>query len=125
MNVTGYNTKYYFEFISQNGTGYTISIKQKNFAGSAVKRNLGRAPILRKEKSGAICGTSLEIYAECKVDGEFLELYTSDPKEFLVTVDVAVSYTHLDVYKRQNRRIPYCNKGNGGVEDIQDPQWSR
>ena len=117
MNVTGYNTKYYFEFISQNGTGYTISIKQKNFAGSAVKRNLGRAPILRKEKSGAICGTSLEIYAECKVDGEFLELYTSDPKEFLVTVDVEggtgyddrlwIGYISPELYSEPDIAPPY------------------
>lgn len=117
MNVTGYNTKYYFEFISQNGTGYTISIKQKNFAGSAVKRNLGRAPILRKEKSGAICGTSLEIYAECKVDGEFLELYTSDSKEFLVTVDVEggtgyddrlwIGYISPELYSEPDIAPPY------------------
>jgi len=117
MNVTGYNTKYYFEFNSQNGTGYTISIKQKNFAGSAVKRNLGRAPILRKEKSGAICGTSLEIYAECKVDGEFLELYTSDPKEFLVTVDVEggtgyddrlwIGYVSPELYSEPDIAPPY------------------
>ena len=117
MNVTGYNTKYYFEFNSQNGTGYTISIKQKNFAGSAVKRNLGRAPILRKEKSGVICGTSLEIYAECKVDGEFLELYTSDPRKFLVTVDVEggtgyddhlwIGYVSPELYSEPDIAPPY------------------
>ena len=59
----------------------------------------------------------MEIYAECKVDGEFLELYTSDPKEFLVTVDVEggtgyddrpwIGYISPELYSEPDIAPPY------------------
>ena len=76
--------KYLFKFKSIHGVEYSIYILQDGYSGSVIQRALGRAPILRKKKNGSICGTSLEIYAECSVDGEFTEFYTSDPKEYRV-----------------------------------------
>lgn len=81
-----YRNIYQFSIVSQNGDDVDIFISKKNYAGVVQQRSLGRAPILKRERNGNILGTSLEIYAECKVDGEFSQLYTSSADEFRVEV---------------------------------------
>lgn len=81
-----YGNIYQFSFDSVNGAAIDIFISKKDYAGESQKRALGRAPILKREKSGCIHGTSLEIYAECLVDGEFSQLYTSSANEYKVDV---------------------------------------
>jgi len=89
-----YATKYQFSFVSDNGTDYTINIKKNGYSGSVISRNLGRGPVLKRESGqNGICGTSLEIYAECQTDQEFAEFYTSDPFEFKVELNRVVSNT--------------------------------
>ena len=78
--------KYLFKFNSLHGVEYNIYILKNGYSGSVIQRALGRAPILRKKQNGPISGTSLELYAQCSIDGEFSELYTSDPKEYKVEV---------------------------------------
>lgn len=81
-------TKYQFTFDSKNGVEHRILIQKEGYSGEIMNRSLGRGPVLKKQKNGPICGTSLEIYAECLHDDTdeqgYLELYTSDPKEFRV-----------------------------------------
>ena len=89
--MASYGTIYEFRFDDINGDDVDIFIAKKNYTGLVTRRALGRTPILKRERSGNILGTSLEIYAECKVDGEFAQLYTSSADEFRV-----------EVYKRQN-----------------------
>ena len=89
--MASYGTIYEFRFDGINGDDVDIFIAKKNYTGSVTRRALGRTPILKRERSGSILGTSLEIYAECRVDGEFAQLYTSSADEFRV-----------EVYKRQN-----------------------
>lgn len=89
--MASYGTIYEFRFDDINGDDVDILIAKKNYTGSVTRRALGRTPILKRERSGNILGTSLEIYAECRVDGEFAQLYTSSTDEFRV-----------EVYKRQN-----------------------
>lgn len=84
--MAAYRNIYQFSIVSQNGDDVDIFISKKNYAGVVQQRSLGRAPILKRERNGNILGTSLEIYAECKVDGEFSQLYTSSADEFLVEV---------------------------------------
>ena len=79
-----YGTKYRFTFESTNGATYRILIQKDGYSGSILDRCLGRAPVLKRKRSGRVHGTSMEIYAECKVDGEFSELYTSSATEFRV-----------------------------------------
>lgn len=79
-----YGTKYRFTFESTNGTTYRILIQKDGYSGTIKDRPLGRAPVLKRKHSDHIYGTSLEIYAECEVDGEFAELYTSSPTEYRV-----------------------------------------
>lgn len=89
--MASYGTIYEFRFDDINGDDVDIFIAKKNYTGPVTRRALGRTPILKRERSGNILGTSLEIYAECRVDGEFAQLYTSSADEFRV-----------EVYKRQN-----------------------
>jgi len=81
-----YGTKYQFTFQSQNGEEFWIIIEKDGYTGDVIQRALGQAPILKRERNGHVCGTSLEIYAECHVDGEFAEFYTSSPLLFRVHV---------------------------------------
>ncbi len=81
-----YGPIYEFAFDSQNGADILIVISKKNYTGEVTRRPLGRAPILKRENNGHVYGTSLEIYAECKVDGEYAEFYTSSADEFKVNV---------------------------------------
>ena len=80
-----YGVKYRFQYDSWSGVSTVIDILQDGYSGTVLKRALGRSPLLRKEKGEkGIYGTSLEIYAETAVDGEFSSLYTSDAREFKV-----------------------------------------
>ncbi len=79
-----YNVRFRFVWRSTNDNIYKIEILQNGYSGSVVQRPLGGAPQLRRNKSGAICGTSLEFLAQAQVDGEFAVLYTSNPQAFRV-----------------------------------------
>ena len=84
--MANYGVLYVFRFESTNKTNIEIQILQKDYRGARMYRSLGRAPILKREKSGAVHGSSLELYAECQVDGEFTSLYTSSADEYKVEV---------------------------------------
>ena len=105
-------TKYLFKFNSQHGVEHQIHIQKDGYSGSVIQRALGRSPKLKKKKNGCICGTSLEIYAECLVDGEFSELYTSNPKEFKVLLYRAgymvwEGYVSPELYSEPSIAPPY------------------
>lgn len=81
-----YATKYRFRGQSVMGYDITVTIDQDGYSGAVLDRPMGKAPILRREENGRVRGTSFELYAECKIDGEYAEFYTSNPFEFRVTV---------------------------------------
>lgn len=81
-----YGVLYEFRRTSTNGADILITISQRDYEGEVKQRSLGRAPVLKRENNGHIYGTSCELYAECLVDGEFSQLYTSDAYEFRVAV---------------------------------------
>ena len=104
--------KYLFKFNSIHGVEYNIYILQDGYSGSVIRRALGRAPVLRKKQNGPICGTSLELWAQCDVDGEFAELYTSDPKEYKVEVYRAnvliwFGFVSTELYSEPSIAPPY------------------
>ena len=104
--------KYRFRFESIHGVEYNIYILKDGYSGSVIQRALGRAPVLRKKKNGPICGTSLELYAECLVNGEFAELYTSDPKEYKVevyrdSVKIWTGFVSTELYSEPGIAPPY------------------
>ena len=113
-----YSARYVFRFGSRNGTDYRITISQDGYSGEALVRHLGGSPVLRRDRSDHIWGTSLEIPAECTVDTEFAALYTSNPKEFLVTLDrsnapslervtVWTGYISTELYSEPDIAPPY------------------
>ena len=87
-----YATKYRFIFDSVAGTSFRIDIQKDGYSGSVLKRRLGQPPHLRRDSvQNGICGTSLDIYAECAVDGEFAEFYTTDARAYKVLVQMYLS----------------------------------
>ena len=106
--------RFHFCFNSVHGVEYNIYILKDGYSGDCDHRRIGRAPILRKQKNGPICGTSLDLYAECAPghDGEFAELYTSDPKKFRVDVYRAGSliwtgFVSTELYSEPSIAPPY------------------
>ena len=93
--------RFHFRFDSVHGVEYNIYILQDGYSGNCDDRKLGRAPVLRKQKNGPVCGTSLDLYAECATghDGEFAELFTSNPKEYRVDVWRKVSGTDVLIWQ--------------------------
>lgn len=83
--------RFKFSFESVNGKAVSIIIADSSYSGSVVSRCVGGHPQLRFEKADSICGTSLEIPAECVVEDEFAILYTSDPTRFAVRLVVGGS----------------------------------
>lgn len=87
MALSDYKTRFFFRFESDAGREFRIDIKKRGYTGQAVQRPLGQTPVLKRENGDSgIFGTSLEIYAECRVDAEFAELYTSDAREYMVVL---------------------------------------
>lgn len=84
--MASYGNIYEFVFDSTNGAEIEIVILRRDYNGQIYRRSLGRAPQLRLENNEHVFGTSLEIYAECLVDGEFASLYSSSAYEHLVEV---------------------------------------
>lgn len=79
-----YGVKYRFPFESVEGIDWTIDILKNGYSGTVNVRPIGGSPQLRKDKNDNICGTSLDIVAECNVDGEFEEFSSSNPFTFQV-----------------------------------------
>lgn len=107
-----YAVKYIFSWQSTNGTDREIRVLKDGHTGDPIRRALGRGPILKKQKSGTVCGTSLEFYPECAVDGEFAEFYTSDPKAYRVELYAGntllwTGYVTPELYSEPDVAPPY------------------
>ena len=81
-----YAVHFRFQFRSQNDNIYRIDILEDGYTGDIVQRPLGGGPQLRRNRSGAICGTSLEFQAQALVDDEFADLYTTDAQALRVNL---------------------------------------
>ena len=86
-----YNTKYLFRFDSIHGVEYRIYLEEDGYSGSIIQRPLGKAPIFRMKESVPFRPTSLDLVLECRTEGEYVDLYTTDPRKYRV-----------DVYRRIN-----------------------
>ena len=107
-----YGVLYEFHRTSTNGADMLITISQKGYNGAVKKRALGRAPVIKRDNNGHIYGTSCELYAECLVDGEFSQLYTSDAFEFRVEVYkngslLWVGFVSPELYSEPDIAPPY------------------
>lgn len=81
-----YGELYRFVFDAANGPEVTISVAKKDYTGAVSSRAVGGSAVLKRERSGHILGSSLEWKAECLVEDEFADLYTSDPTLYRVSL---------------------------------------
>ena len=107
-----YGTKYRFRWESTNGVTFEIQIQKDGYSGNAFLRPLGAAPVLKRKNSGNIYGSSLEIMAQCDVDGEYTELYTSNPLEYRVrllrgSTVIWVGFVEPELYVEPDIAPPY------------------
>ena len=107
-----YKEKYQFLFDSDNGTPFRIAIEQDGYEGAVITRALGSSPVLRRDDGGAVSGTSLEIYAECLVDSEFAEFYTTQPFEYRVKLYLGENviwqgFVSTELYSEPDIAPPY------------------
>jgi len=122
-----YATKFRFFFESVDGLEWTIDILKDGYSGSVLTRALGAPPVIRKDKSDCVCGTSLDLTAECAVDGEFEEIFTSDPFAYMAKVYNANTdlvwqgYVTPEMYSAPDITPPYdvritCTDGLGELK---------
>lgn len=130
--MASYRNIYQFGIFSQNGDDVDIFISKKNYSGPVQRRALGRAPVLKRERNGNILGTSLEIFAECKADGEFAQLYTSSADEFLVEVYrnqtlLWLGYVSPELYAEPDIAPPYDVQiiATDGLGELKEVNFSR
>ena len=81
-----YGLKYKFKFDATNGMVYEVRILEKDFEGTAVQRPLGSAPVIHMQENDPIRATSVDLVLECQSDGEYVSLYTSDPRQYKVQI---------------------------------------
>ena len=107
-----YGVKYRFPFESVEGVEWTIDILKDGYSGAVNIRPVGGSPQLRKDKNDNICGTSLDLTAECHTDGEFEEFSSSNPFSFQVKVYhgntlVWQGYVSPELYSAPDIAPPY------------------
>ena len=81
-----YGLKYRFYCWSEHGVLHLVQLWQDGYSGSIIERPLGKSPVIRMQESGPFRSTSCNLTLECQEDGEFADLYTSNPLEFQVDV---------------------------------------
>ena len=110
--MASYGTLYKFIFKSRNGFTVEINISRLGYTGKPITRPLGRAPLLRRDNNASIYGTSIEIYAECAVAGEYAQLYTSSAYEYKVDLyrngqNLWTGFVTPELYSEPDRPAPY------------------
>lgn len=110
--IMAYGELYRFVFDAANGPEVTISVAKKDYTGAVSSRAVGGSAVLKRERSGHILGSSLEWAAECLVEDEFADLYTSDPTLYQVTVKFGASrvwrgFITPELYSAPWVNVPY------------------
>lgn len=110
--MASYGNIYRFIFDSVNKWTVEILIAKKNYTGQVYKRPLGQAPVLRRDNSAGIHGTSLEIHAQCNVPGEYAQMYTSAADEYKVSLyrsgqHIWTGFLTPELYSEPDRPVPY------------------
>ena len=94
-----YNTKYRFRFESVNGVTYEVRIQENGYSGSVTDRPLGKAPVIRMQESDPFRPTSCDLVLECRTDGEYVDLYTTDPMQYKVLVYQKKTSSYLLIWE--------------------------
>ena len=81
-----YGLKYRFKFENIHGVTYEVKLLEDGFSGTVKVRPLGAAPVIRMQTSGPFRSTCCELVLECQDDGEFADLYSTEPTQYKVEV---------------------------------------
>ena len=81
-----YGLKYKFKFEATHGIIYEVRLLEDGFSGTAKQRPLGKAPVIHMQENGPFRATSVDLVLECQDDGEYVDLYTSDPRQYKVQI---------------------------------------
>ncbi len=81
-----YGVKYKFRFESDNGVLYVVNLLEDGYSGGVTVRPLGRSPVISMKDNAPFRSTSCDLTLECQTEGEFAQLYTSNPQQFRVDV---------------------------------------
>lgn len=111
-----YNVKYRFQFVSDGNVVYRVDLMENGFSGTMKTRPLGKAPVIRMQDSDRIRATSCDLVLECRDDGEFVDLYTTDPFQYRVEVQAVEGnstrtlwrgYVATEIYSEPDIAPPY------------------
>lgn len=107
-----YRTIYRYIFASRQGYTVEVNIGKKDYTGGIITRALGRAPVLRRDNNENISGTSLELYVEAAVPGEYEQFYTSAADEFKVSLyrngtQLWTGFVEPELYSEPDIPVPY------------------
>ena len=81
-----YGIKYKFRFESVHKTVYEVQLSEDGYSGSVIERPLGAAPVLRMQDGDPIRAVSCDLVLECQSDGEYVDLYTTNPLQYKVGI---------------------------------------
>lgn len=125
-----YGARYRYRWVSINGNVGEVLLLQEGYTGEVTDRPLGRAPELIMEQSGHIHGTSLQLYLECEVDGEYTALYTSSAKEWQVQLwwngrEIWRGYLTPELYSEPDIAPPYdvCVTATDGLGELKRSEY--
>ncbi len=103
-----YGLKYELLCTSKKGSTYSASIKKDGYTDPDIDRNVPVNPFrLRKDRAKIIKGTSFEFMVREAVDFEFIEFYTSNPKQFLIEVYKSSTMLWTGYLDPQQYSAPY------------------
>ena len=111
-----YGVKYRFQFVSDGGTVYRVDLSEDGYSGTVTTRPLGKAPVIRMQDSDCIRATSCDLVLECQSDGEFVDLYTTNPFQYKVEVQrvngnavtgIWRGYVATEIYSEPDIAPPY------------------
>lgn len=81
-----YGLKYKFVSEATHDITYEVRILERDFEGTAVQRPLGSAPVIHMQEADPIRATSVDLVLECQSDGEYVDLYSLDPRQYKVQI---------------------------------------
>jgi len=124
--------KYLFRWQDRHGAEWKVEILQDGYTGAAKTRAIGGQSVtLRRDNNGGIWGTSLELSAECSMDGEYADLYTSNPFEFQVRLKCGTAilwkgYVSPELYSEPFIAPPYDVRitASDNLGELKNYKWS-
>lgn len=124
-----YGLLYRIEFQSRvYKHSWVIDILQDNYSGASSYLSLGASPVLRRDSSKSIQGTSLMLSLTSETVEQLISLYTTDNKQYKVTASkggalIWSGFVLPEIYSEEYINAPYnvdvtASDGVGVLKDV-------